>query len=123
VGDGDGFGLEGIAQGLRHGFGIAEVAHGIKSFCFGERGMSGACVTDSFARAKGAGSGSIRSPYPGGAQAAGRIHPPKICALQKAKVNRVPKLTFDSTRLQRGMGASRAPDSAHGNPIPVCSFC
>jgi len=34
--------------------------------CMSERVMSGACVADSFARAKDAGSGLIRSPHPGG---------------------------------------------------------
>ena len=53
VGQGYGFGLHGFAQGLRHGFGIAKVAHRI-FLCIGEREMSGACVTDSFAWAKGA---------------------------------------------------------------------
>src|SRR5215510_8353934 len=49
--------------------------------------MSDACVTDSFARAKEAWSGSIRSPYPDGAQAAGRIHPLKVCVTTAAVVN------------------------------------
>src|SRR5262245_43130283 len=49
--------------------------------------MSEACVTDSFARAKEAWSGSIRSPYPDGAQAAGRIHPLKVCVTAAAVVN------------------------------------
>src|SRR5262245_29232548 len=49
--------------------------------------MSDACVTDSFARAKEAWSGSIRSPYPDGAQAAGRIHPLKVCVTAAAVVN------------------------------------
>src|SRR5262245_11141200 len=50
--------------------------------------MSEACVTDSFARAKEAWSGSIRSPYlPTEAQAAGRIHPLKVCVTAAAVVN------------------------------------
>src|SRR5215472_15652802 len=49
--------------------------------------MSDACVTDSFARAKEAWSGLIRSPYPDGAQAAGRIHPLKVCVTAAAVVN------------------------------------
>src|SRR5215468_812824 len=49
--------------------------------------MSDACVTDSFARAKEAWSGLIRSPYPMGAQAAGRIHPLKVCVTAAAVVN------------------------------------
>src|SRR5215471_2320427 len=49
--------------------------------------MSDACVTDSFARAKEAWSGLIRSPYPMEAQAAGRIHPLKVCVTAAAVVN------------------------------------
>src|SRR5262245_15118548 len=37
--------------------------------------MSGACVTDSFARAKEAWSGSIRSPYPDGGASSGSYPP------------------------------------------------
>jgi hypothetical protein len=42
--------------------------------CINERRASGACVADPFVRAKGAISGSIHSPYPDGAQAAGCIY-------------------------------------------------
>jgi len=43
---------EGRAQGVRHGFGVAEVAH-VLILCLNETGGARACVADPFVRAKG----------------------------------------------------------------------
>jgi hypothetical protein len=63
---------------LRHGFGIAEIAHGLV-LCFGERENQMLALLSRSLGAKEAGSGLIRSPYPKGCKQRGRIHPRKIC--------------------------------------------
>src|SRR5215467_14901509 len=74
MGDGSAFGRERVAQYLRHDLGVTEIAHE-PLLCISEREMSGACVADSFARAKGPEADRYIHPTPGGAQAAGCIYP------------------------------------------------
>src|SRR5215467_1785194 len=79
MGDGSAFGRERVAQYLRHDLGVTEIAHE-PLLCISERDMSGACVTDSFARAKGPEADRYIHHTPGGAQPAGCIYPPGVGA-------------------------------------------
>src|ERR1700757_128042 len=74
MGDGSAFGRERVAQRLRHDLGVTEIAHE-PLLCISEREMSGACVADSFARAKGPEADRYIHHTPRGAQAAGCIYP------------------------------------------------
>src|SRR6185369_2425166 len=71
--------------------------------------MSDACVTDSFARAKEAWSGSIRSPYPDGVASSGSYPP-------------VESLRHGRGRCQSRMRVDRLQCRAGGRIAPVNAF-
>src|SRR5215470_8673093 len=94
MGDGSAFGRERVAQYLRHDLGVTEIAHE-PLLCISEREMSGACVADSFARAKGPEAERYIHHTPGGAQAAGCIDPsenvrPRVRVCQSRTMPRFP---------------------------------
>src|SRR5215831_10876289 len=104
MGDGSAFGRERVAQRLRHDLGVTEIAHE-PLLCISEREMSGACVADSFARAKGPEADRYIHHTPGGAQAAGCTYPsenvrPRVRVCQSWTMLRFPgrKQTRPATR-------------------------
>ena len=94
VGQGNRLGLEGLAQGVRHSFCIAEIAHGMSSALANEKCQALALLTRSLGQRVPERLDTFTVPHER-AQAAGRIHPtknmrpgPSGCQLQTSSSRR-----------------------------------
>src|SRR2546423_1723484 len=107
VADGDGLLCERLAQGLRHGLGIAKIAHG-DVLCMSEPDVSGGCVADPVARAKGGQKARYVHRPRKGAQPAGRIHREVILSRPRMPVYCEAAWRIARSRLIRGCDCGRS---------------